>query len=140
MSVKFQLDNGEIKEYPTWQTDYGSEGCYPEMPYYTKCGLSFKADPKRGTGACDHLECAIDAAKGEASFPLFLMCFLIIMMVVGEWYENADIYTSIKDNEGSIIVFGFFSVLMSISPSLRWLELREYINKGTIHGIGARRL
>ena len=140
MSVKFQLDTGELKEYPTWHFRYGDSGYYPEMPYYTNCGLSFKNDPKDGTGACGHLECAVCAAKDRALSTFFLLCFFMIMMISVAWYENIDIHTMIQDNGGTIILVGLFSILEAISPIRRWLELREYKNKGTIHGIDARRL
>ena len=140
MSVKFELDNGELKEYSTWQPLQGSDGYSPEKPYRTKCGLSFKDDPSGGTGACGHLECAVCAAKDSALSTFFLLCFFMIMMISVAWYENIDIHTMIQDNGGTIILVGLFSILEAISPIRRWLELREYKNKGTIHGIDARRL
>ena len=111
MSVKFQLDNGELKEYPTWQIIHGDGGYSPEMPYYTKCGLSFKDDPKDGTGACGHLECAVCAAKDDSLSPFFLLCSIMIMMMPLAWYENIDIHAVIRDNGGLIIIAGIFSAL-----------------------------
>ena len=140
MSVKFELDNGELKEYSTWQPLQGSDGYSPEKPYRTKCGLSFKDDPSGGTGACGHLECAIEVAKYEALLLPVLTCVFAIGYTAIEWYEHGYIYTSIQDHMGFIIIFSIVSVLLAISPARRWLELREYKNKGTIHGIGARRL
>lgn len=63
MSVRFELDNGKIKQYPTWRTERESEGYSPEKPYHTKCGLSFEKEPENG--ACGHLECAIRCRKTE---------------------------------------------------------------------------
>lgn len=141
MSVKFELDNGEQKDYPTWYTIYSDAECRPEMPYRTKCGLSFKADPIWGKGACGHLECAIEVAKYEALLLPVLTCVFAIGYTAIEWYEHGYIYTSIQGHMAFvIIIFSIVSVLLSISPARSWLELREYKNKGTIHGIGARRL
>ena len=138
MSVKFELDNGELKEYPTWTTDYGTEGCYPEEPYHTKCGLSFKEYPKNG--ACDHLECAIHASREETIFPVAMYCLFSIMMIAIGWYEKGGLLEGIRDSEGFLIVFGSFFMLMSVFPFKRWLELREYKNHGSIHGRKARRV
>ena len=140
MSVKFQLDNGELKEYPTCKTLRCDSEYRPEMPYRTKCGLFFKDDPKGGTGACGHLECAIDAAKGEALFLPILTCVFAVWMTVCGWHEHENICRSFQESIALIIIFGSLSVRSTISPTRRWLELREYKNKGTIHGIGARRL
>jgi hypothetical protein len=29
VSIRLELDNGKVKEYPTWCKEYGSEGYYP---------------------------------------------------------------------------------------------------------------
>jgi hypothetical protein len=137
VSVKFELDNGKTKEYETWWTEYGSEGYCPDEPHHTKCGLSFKKDPK--DGACDHLDCAIVAAKRDAILPLAVCCFLTLIMVAGGWYEKGDLLARIREFEG-LIVFGPILLLMSIFPFRRWLELNEYKKYGTIHGRTARRL
>jgi len=138
VSVRLELDNGMVKEYQTLRTDYGSEGVYPEEPYSTKCGLSFKKYPKEG--ACDHLECAIDAARWGAIYPVAMYCMFSIMMIAAGWHEKGDLLEGIQDSEGFLIVFGPLLSLMSVSPFKRWLELREFKNEGTIHGRSARRL
>jgi hypothetical protein len=135
--VRIALDNGKIKDYPTWWAEYGSDGYYPDEPYHTKCGLSFKEDPK--DGACGHLDCAMGAAKNEALYPVGMYCFFFVMMIVIEWHEKGDLLAGIRES-GFFIVFGPIMLLISISPFRRWLELREYKNHGTIHGRTARRL
>jgi|GEM_PF-2100645 hypothetical protein len=137
MSIKFELDNGKLKQYTTLMTEYGSEGYYPEKPYYTKCGLSFKNFPK--DGACDHIECALYAAKREAFYPITMFCFFSIIMIAAYWYENRDLIRGIQESEGFLIMFGPLSALLSIPVFKQWLELREYMNHGTIHGKKARR-
>jgi hypothetical protein len=137
VSVKFELDNGKKKEYETWWTEYGSEGYYPDKPHHTKCGLSFKKNPK--DGACDHLDCALDAAKKEAIVPVALYWSLFITMIIAVWYEKGDPLAGIQES-GYLIIFGTILLLMSIFPFRRWLELREYKNHGTIHGRTARKL
>jgi hypothetical protein len=138
VSVKFELDNGKTKKYATWWTEYYSEGYYPDEPYHTKCGLSFKKDPK--DGACGHLDCAMGAAKTEAIGPVAMFCLFSIMMIAAGWYEKKDLFTGFQDAEGFIMVFGPIMLLMSIFPFRRWLELNEYKKHGTIHGRTARRL
>ena len=135
MSAKFELDNGKLKEYPTWWTDLGSEGCYPEKPYHTKCGLSFKEKED----ACDHLDCAVDAAKEETIRNVGMYCLFSFMMIVGVWYEKGDILAAVREEYGFFIIFGFIYILISIPPARQWLELREYKNHGTIHGRKAHR-
>lgn len=137
MSIKLELDNGKLKQYTTLMVDYGCDGYYPEKPYHTKCGLSFKDYPK--DGACDHIECAIEAARWEAIYPIMICFILSIMMIAINWHEKGDILKGIQDSE-SVLIFGPLFVLTSISPFKRWLELREYKNHGTIHGQKAKRL
>lgn len=137
VSVKFELDNGKTKEYETWSTEYVSEGYCPDKPHYTKCGLSFKKNPV--DGACDHLDCAMDAAKKEAIGPVVIYWSLFIMVIIAGWYEKGDPLAGIRES-GYLIVFGIVILLMSAFPFRRWLELREYKNHGTIHRRTARRL
>jgi hypothetical protein len=137
MSVSFELDNGKIKKYPTWWTEYGCEGYYPEKPYHTKCGLSFKKEPENG--ACDHLECAIDAAKTEAIRAPMIFGSLLLLYFILLWYDKGNFLAAVHEFMGLFILF-ILIILSSISPFRHWLVLREYKNHGTIHGIGARRL
>ena len=120
MFIKFELDNGKLKEYQTWWEVYGSEGYYPEKPYHTKCGLSFKEYPK--DGPCEHFECAIYAAREEAIYPAGMYCLFSIMMIAISWHEKGDLLDGIQDSEGSLIVLGLLFGLMSVFPFKRWLE------------------
>ncbi|HEX7445651.1 MAG TPA: hypothetical protein VF300_04600 [Methanothrix sp.] len=137
VSVKFELDNGKTKEYATWWTESCSEGYYLDKPYHTKCGLSFKKEPK--DGACGHLDCAMGAAKKEALGPVAIYCGFSIMMIIAGWYEKGDLLAGIREFEGFLIVFSPI-MLISVFPFRRWLELNEYKKYGTIHGRRARRL
>jgi hypothetical protein len=136
VSVKFELDNGKTKKYATWWTEPYSEGDHSDEPYHTKCGLSFKEDPT--DGACGHLDCAIYAAKREAIYPVGMYCLFSIMIIAAGWYEKGGLLAWIRES-GFFIVFGSIMLLMSVIPFRRWLELREYKNHGTIHGMTARR-
>jgi hypothetical protein len=138
VSVKFELDNGKLKTYETYWTIYGSEGCIPERPYITKCGLSFEEAPKER--ACGHLECAIDAAKNEAFHLASLLCILSPLYIFFMWFEKRNLLTAVLDAAGFFIMFIPFVILLSVFPFKRWLELREYRDRGTIHGRRARRL
>jgi|WetSurMetagenome_2_1015567.scaffolds.fasta_scaffold1055216_1 hypothetical protein len=137
MSLKFEMDSGKIKQYPTWWTDLGCEEYYPEKPYRTKCGLSFKKDPENG--ACDHLECAIDAARTNAINAPLVLCSLFLMDLVSTWYGKGDFLVALHESMLFIIPI-LFVMLFSLSPFRHWMELREYKNHGTIHGRRARRL
>ncbi len=88
MSVRFELDNGKLKEYSTLLIEYGADGYYPATPYTTRCGLSFKKYPK--DGACDHLDCAIYAARDRAIYPVGMYCLISIMMILIGWHENGE--------------------------------------------------
>jgi hypothetical protein len=138
VSAKFELDNGKTKEFPTWWTKYGAEGYYPDKPYCTKCGLQIKKNPKNY--ACDHLECAIYAAREDAIFHVGMICTLFFMYIVFGWSEEGDPLAVIREMGGFFIMFSPICLLMSLFPFKRWLELREYKNHGTIHGRMARRL
>ena len=131
VSVKFELDNGKTKEYETWWTEYGSEGYYPDKPHHTKCGLSFKKEPK--DGAYGHLDCAMGAAKTDAVRPVAIYCGLYIMMIIAGWYEKGDLLAGVRESSG-FLIFGPIMLLMSVFPFRRWLELNEYKKHGTIHG------
>lgn len=137
MSIKLELDNGKLKQYATLMTDYGLEGYSPEKPYHTKCGLSFKEYPK--DGACDHIECAIEAARWKSTYPIMMYCIFSIMIIAVSWHEKGDLLAGIQDSEG-FLMLGPLLMLMSISPFMSWLELREYKDHGTIHGQKAKRL
>ncbi len=110
---------------------------YPEKPYHTKCGLSFKEYPK--DGPCEHFECAISAAREEAIYPAGMYCLFSIMMIAISWHEKSDLLDGIQDSEGSLMAWPSFRSYVCI-PFKRWLELREYKYKGTIHGKSARKL
>jgi hypothetical protein len=117
VSIRLELDNGKAKEYPTWWTEYSSEGYSPEKPYHTKCGLSFKKDLK--DSACGHLECAIYAAKEEAILPVAMYFLFSTMMIVAGWYKYGDLLAGILESEGFLIIFDIICILMAISPARR---------------------
>ena len=135
MSAKFELDNGKTKEYATCWCLSGAES--PDEIYRTKCGLSFDHDPK--DGACDHLDCAIHAAICEAIIPAAIpFLFPFIMIIIG-WHYEGDLLAAVRKMGYFIIILVPFSILFSVFPFKRWLELREYRNHGTIHGRRAQR-
>jgi hypothetical protein len=137
MSLKFELDNGKLKEYPTWWI-LGTEGdSRQDKLCHTKCGLSFKEEQK--DSACDHLDCAIDAARTEGLFPLELSCAFFFMWIAFGWYEKGDLLAAIRQMEGTFITCVLLSVPISVFCFKHWLELREYKNHGTIHGRMAHR-
>jgi hypothetical protein len=138
VSVKFDLEDGKSKKYETYWTIPGSDGYIPDRPYITKCGLSFEKEPK--DGACGHLECAIDAARKEALYLAELLCVLSPMYIVFMWYDKRDLLAAVLDAVGFFIMFVPFIILLSVFPIKRWLELREYRDRGTIHRRRARRL
>jgi hypothetical protein len=136
MSVNIELSNGKIKQYATYWTELPCEDYYPEKPYHTKCGLSFKKEP-RGE-ACGHLECAIDAAKNDAYKVPAVFVSLNLMLIIAGWYEFGDFLAAVYESRILLIVSLILYILMSLSPLVHWLELREYKNHGTIRGQKAR--
>jgi hypothetical protein len=136
VSAKFKLDNGKLREYATCWGLSSAESS--DEIYRTKCGLRFDHDPK--DGACDHLDCAIDAARHEAIIPVAISCLFPFTMFVIGWHCEGDILAAVRGTAGIFIILVSFSIPFSIFPFKRWLELREYKNHGTIYRRMAHRL
>jgi hypothetical protein len=136
VSAKFELDNGKLKEYRTFWIDLGDGVSLLGRPCHTKCGLSFKEKED----ACDHLDCAVDAARTEALYLAKFSGVLALFAIVLTWYDMGDLLAAVRGTVGTFIKLVPLIILISVFPFKRWLELREYRNHGTIHGRRACRL
>jgi hypothetical protein len=103
-----------------------------------KCDLRFDHNPK--DGACDHLDCAIHAAMYKAIIPATIPFLFPSMMIVIVWHCEVDLLAAVRRTGGLLVILVPIIILTSVLPVKRWLELREYINHGTIHGRRAHRL
>ena len=137
MAVRFQLDNGETKEYQTYWANYSSESTDPPK-YHTKCGLCFEKQPEGG--ACGHLDCAMHVARDNTLGPIGACIFFLCVWLIGSWYFTGDPFYQIQIERGLFAIFGILMLLMSISSLKSWRELREFKNHGTIHGVKAYRI
>jgi hypothetical protein len=132
VSAKFELDNGKTKEYATCWGLSSAESS--DEIYRTKCGLRFDHDPK--DGACDHMDCALHAAKINA----ILRCAVFFIWFILGWSMAGNLLALFRGDLGIITILGYGIFVMSILDLKRWLELKEYKNNGTIHGRRAHRL
>ena len=130
MALNIQLATGETR---TYSTSYSSLGENPS--HHTKCGLAWPNCPAQEE-VCNHLDCAIVAAKREIrDCTLFLaFCFFIIVT-----RGNKVTLDGIIDRV--MVVFGVLiltSVVYMLYHSFQSKnELTEFRDKGTVKGITA---
>jgi len=150
MSVRLQLETGEVRDYRTWREVIGSysEGVY-ETKYVTSCGAIWNEKPSSSAG-CDHLGCAIVVAEE----PIKLFKVVLSMAVSGTliglyflWPEDLSIPS---------VVGMVFMGMMLLSGALAWIfistfmldwpgyeenkELIEFRSHGTINGVRAHQI
>ena len=136
MALSLSLATGEIR---TYRTSYPSWGENPS--YHTECGKSWPNCPEQKE-ECDHLDCALRAAKKEATQCLmFLVCCLLISIL------GRASFLGIISEGGWLILIMAFNVLIFIfmiyalyKEREEMNELSEYKNRGTIGGIKALKI
>jgi len=67
----------------------------------------------------------------------------IIFPIIGffaEYLEKGNTFASILFTVGIFVVWGMFSVIMTLQHYKDWSELNEYKKHGTIHGVRAYKL
>ena len=133
MALSLRLATGEIR---TYRTSYPGWGEYPT--YHTECGKFWPNCPKQEE-ECDHLDCALKAAKKEASKCLiFLICCLLISILGG-----SRILELISEGGWAILLLSFgilifiFMIYALYHERMEMNELSEYKNRGAIGGIKA---
>jgi len=137
MAVRLQLESGEIKEYSSWCYDTSPE-CPGPFMYYTKCGIKTKEWKK--SGGCDHFDCALEAVKQGVMVFTVLGAFFIPIMFIVSYYETRNLAESVSGAIDFLIFWGILGLPVALLSLKPWLELKEFINHGTIGGKKARKL
>jgi hypothetical protein len=127
MVVNLELHNGLIREYPTLYKLYDSIG---ETVYTTEVSMCNKS----GSTKCDHLYCAIYAAREEAKSNNSFLKVNLIGCLFG--------FIMIGSSELSLLcaLFGFYGYWQSKKYEKMARELIEFRDYGTINGAVAHKL
>ena len=136
MSVRLQLENGEINNYCTWYSR--TEGESGPTTYHTECGMFWDKEPP-SDGGCGHIECAIKAAEFEANFFIAGICVLALMFLI------MFIFQMIEEGVTSSFIIYAALLVLPIGLSFRgfdkeYRELVEFRDHGTINGIRAEQI
>ena len=133
MALIIRLAAGKKRMY---RTSYSSRGENPD--YHTKCGM-FWIDRPLPEEECNHLDCAIKAAKHRNTERLMFLAFCLLIIAWGGSRILGAIF------EGSlgifmlaigVLIFGLMIYVLYRS-SLDKNELIEFKEKGTIRGTKA---
>ena len=139
MSVRLQLENGEVREYPTWYPgdDDDSEA------FYTDCGMTWNSQPYLDDG-CNHIDCAIAAAERPSKDAVKLTqilsavgMFWLVAGIVGLWIS--DTLRNVGFALFAIYVLGrtyFKSAYLEGTSK----ELKEFKEHGTVNKIKAEQI
>jgi hypothetical protein len=141
MSIRLQLENGEIKEYCTWYPIYsGGEDSTPKG-YRTKCGVLWDKEPHKSDG-CNHIDCALKAQGGGIISGIILAVFLIGFAIAGLdiCFREAGGYFWVVMLIPAIASIAFSASILSYGWKSEKIkhELYEFRKYGTINGINAR--
>ena len=136
MSVRLQLKNGEVREYPTW---YPAEGDASEA-FRTDCGMVWNSQPYLEDG-CSHIDCAIAAAQRPSKDAMKLSQLLSL---VGMFWLAAGIVGLLVSDTLRNVGFALFAVYIPgrIYFKSKYLEgaskeLKEFKERSTVDGIEA---
>jgi len=133
MALSFRLATGETRKYRTSYSGFGESSTY-----HTKCGMRW-IDPPKPEEECEHLDCALAAAKHEIfGSSLFLLLSILI-------FASDNSKTSKIIFEGGLgVLIAAFGIL--ILAFVVWVfyrscrdkrELIEFRDKGIIGGVKA---
>jgi Na+/proline symporter len=127
MVINLELHNGLIKEYPTSYELYDGIGEWVYSTTVSMCNIS-------GSTKCDHLYCAIYAAKETSKsnkrlFKIGLIACLFWFLMPG-WSVLSLIYA----------LFGSYSIWQSKKYEKMARELMEFRDHETINGVVAHKL
>ena len=141
MVVRLQTEGGELKQYSTVYGE-GLVGHEPGHPrkYVTKCGQEWKFNPGP-RGGCHHLNCAIYLAEqqkryGYGSFKLSVIFSIVLNLLMG---HDFDLGLRLALSGFSVLV-GFGFLISGLVGDVRFKELVEYRDKGTIDSMKARQI
>jgi len=148
MSVRLQLENGEVREYTTWGPGGEWYHDYPTR-YETMCGMRCYEETDEGPG-CDHIDCAIAANRNNrflflpftfmpAIIGVYVVFDAVILLIDGSYDGVSDLLVPLG--------FGGFFLLFGISGIFAWYcdyktgrELVEFRDRGTVNGIRAEQI
>jgi len=102
MVLRLQVENGKIKEYPTFWFCISTEPGV-KSTYQTKCGLSFENNPK--TMACDHLDCALYAPKMEVIYPSVMLLVFSGIIFSAALGETKNFFFPVNSGAYAILIF-----------------------------------
>jgi hypothetical protein len=133
MALNIQLATGETRTYST---------CYPSLgenpSYHTKCALAWPNCPAQEE-ECNHLDCAIVAAKREIRDCILFLAFCFFFIALGITTRGK----AIPDGFLGVIMVAFgvliiaFAVFMLYRSYHSKNELTEFRDRCTINGTRA---
>jgi hypothetical protein len=132
MALNIQLATGETRTYSTSYSDLG------ENPsHHTKCGLAWPNCPAQEE-ECNHLDCAIVAAKRETRdcilFLAFCFFFIALGIIIGKAIPDGILGVIMIAFGVLISAFAVFTLYRSYHSKN---ELTEFRDKCTINGTKA---
>ena len=133
MALNIQLATGETRTYSTSYSGLGENSSH-----HTKCGLAWPNRPAQEE-ECNHLGCAIVAAKRETRDCILFLAFCIFFIALGIAIRDK----AIPDGFLGIIMITFgvliiaFAVFMLYRSYHSKNELTEFRDKCTINGTNA---
>lgn len=136
MALSLRLATGEVR---TYRTSYPGWGDNPS--YHTECGKSWPNCPEQGE-ECDHLDCAIKAAKKEATQWLMFLVYWLLISILG----GSRILESVYKGGWAILLIAFsilnlvLAIYVLYHEKKEMNELNEYKNICTIRGIKALKI
>jgi hypothetical protein len=136
MSVRLQLENGEIENYCTWYSR--TEGESGPTTYHTECGMFWDKEPP-SDGGCEHIECAIKVAESEVcSFRIGVYLGVGMFVIIFMLYRSGENVATLLAmyNTLYIIFCGLFFYVYGKKCS----GLVEFRDHGTVNGIRAEQI
>lgn len=135
MALSLRLATGETRKYRTSYSGFG------ENPtYHTKCGMRW-IEPPKPEEECEHLDCALAAAKHEIFGSFLFLLVSILIFALGK----SDISEIIFEDGLGVLIAAFGILILAF---VVWVfyrsyrdkrELIEFRDKGIIGGVKAWR-
>ena len=137
MSVRLQLETGEIYDYRTWYSQTVDEN--GPTTYHTKCGIFWDKKPPL-VGGCGHIECAINVSESEANrFKVAMRIEVVLMLPIVFILHSLD--------SGMVMFITIYCIiLILVIAFFFWIhdkeyrELVEFRDHGTVNGIRAEQI
>jgi len=140
MSVRLQLDNGEVKKYCTWRVHFEE---YVPPTYRTECGMIWDTELPFDAG-CKHIDCAIFIAKYDMRESIQIALIIPLSII---FCAIAFLEPSTENINDKLLILGIICLLLfvffawSAYTSYRQAcELKEFRDHGTVNGIRAEQI